>query len=91
MRLFVAFSRSGEQKTYVQDLLRKEAAKVWSAIEAGAMVYVCGDGSRMEPDVRRALVDIACTQGGLDASAAEARLDRLAKEQRYVLDVWAGN
>ncbi len=56
VELHVAFSRpeSGD-KTYVQDLLRKERARVWELIEQGAKIFVCGDGSRMEPDVKRAI------------------------------------
>ena len=57
------------------------------AAGAGAIVYVCGDGSRMEPDVRRALSDIAREHG----QDGNAWLDRMIAEKRYVLDVWAGN
>jgi cytochrome P450/NADPH-cytochrome P450 reductase len=53
--LKVAFSRlPGEKKMYVQDLLLSERDAVWQMIESGAVVYVCGDASRMAPDVRRA-------------------------------------
>ena len=52
----------------------------------GAIVYVCGDGSRMEPDVRRALSDIAREHG----QDGNAWLDQMIAEKRYVLDVWAG-
>jgi len=42
----------------VQDLLKDQADRVRVLIEQGAIVYVCGDGGRMEPDVKRALVAI---------------------------------
>jgi cytochrome P450/NADPH-cytochrome P450 reductase len=58
---------------------------VWQLLDEGAIVYVCGDGSRMEPDVRRALSDIA-REHGEDG----AWMDRMIDERRYVLDVWAG-
>ncbi|MDL9999985.1 cytochrome P450 [Variovorax sp. J22P240] len=85
-RLHTAFSRAGERKVYVQDLIREQAAHVWRLLDDGAIVYVCGDGSRMEPDVRRALSDIA-REHGQDGSAW---LDKMISEKRYVLDVWAG-
>ena len=58
-----------------------------AAAISGAVVYVCGDGSRMEPDVRRALSDIA-REHGQDSAAW---MDRMIADQRYVLDVWAGS
>ncbi|RYF33512.1 MAG: cytochrome P450, partial [Comamonadaceae bacterium] len=61
--LHTAFSRAGGRKAYVQDLIREQSAAVWKLLAAGATVYVCGDGSRMEPDVRRTLGDIAREHG----------------------------
>jgi cytochrome P450/NADPH-cytochrome P450 reductase len=86
-QLHTAFSRAGDRKVYVQDLIREQAAHMWRLLEDGAIVYVCGDGSRMEPDVRRALSDIA-REHGQDGSGW---MDRMIEEKRYVLDVWAGN
>jgi cytochrome P450/NADPH-cytochrome P450 reductase len=86
VRLFTAFSRAGERKVYVQDRIREQAADVWRLLAQGAIVYVCGDGSRMEPDVRRALSDIAREHG----QDGNAWLEQMIAEKRYVLDVWAG-
>ncbi|HYC64112.1 MAG TPA: NADPH--cytochrome reductase, partial [Reyranellaceae bacterium] len=76
--LHVAFSRHNGAKTYVQDLLRTQARRVKDLIAAGAIVYVCGDGGRMEPDVKKVLGEMA-------------DVARLAAENRYVLDVWASS
>ncbi|HTV66937.1 MAG TPA: cytochrome P450 [Rhizobiaceae bacterium] len=89
--LHVAFSRHDGEKTYVQDLIRKERAAVWKLIEAGATVYVCGDGSRMEPDVKRALTRIYAEETDAHPDAADQWMEKLSAENRYVLDVWAGN
>jgi len=88
--LFTAFSRAGGQKTYVQHLVAAEAAKVWKLIEQGAIVYVCGDGSKMEPDVKAALVAIYRERTGVDADAGARWIEELGAQNRYVLDVWAG-
>ena len=85
--LHTAFSRAGGRKAYVQDLIREKGEAVWKLLEAGATVYVCGDGSRMEPDVRRTLADIA-REHGQDSGAW---MEKMLNDQRYVLDVWAGN
>jgi cytochrome P450/NADPH-cytochrome P450 reductase len=81
VELHVAFSRHDGKKTYVQDLLKDQAERVRSLIDQGAIVYVCGDGGRMEPDVKRTLA----------VMYDEAFVAKLAADSRYVLDVWASS
>ena len=90
MDLNVAFSRQGPDKVYVQDLIRRRGGDVWRLIEAGATIYVCGDGSRMEPDVKRALMTLYAEQTDADAAASEIWIEEMGRQGRYVLDVWAG-
>jgi cytochrome P450/NADPH-cytochrome P450 reductase len=89
-RVFACFSRvAGEPRTYVQDQIRQQRALVWQLIQEGAVVYVCGDASRMAPDVRRAFAAIYREEAGVDDRAAEAWLDALTADGRYLVDVWA--
>jgi cytochrome P450/NADPH-cytochrome P450 reductase len=88
--LHTAFSRADSPKTYVQNLVSAHKERVWSLIEQGAITYVCGDGGRMEPDVKAALVAIYREQTGSDAEAGQRWIDDLGAKNRYVLDVWAG-
>jgi cytochrome P450/NADPH-cytochrome P450 reductase len=88
--LHTAFSRAEGPKTYVQDLVAAQQERVWSLIEDGAIIYVCGDGGKMEPDVKAALVAIYCERSGGDAQAGQRWIDDLGTKNRYVLDVWAG-
>ena len=91
IELHTAFSRmDGEPKTYVQDLVRSQQDRVWQLIEAGAIVYICGDGGKMEPDVKRALVELYCAKKGATPEAGEAWINEMGASNRYVLDVWAG-
>ncbi len=91
IELHTAFSRmDGEPKTYVQDLVRSQQDRVWQLIEAGAIVYICGDGGKMEPDVKRALVELYCAKKGATPEAGEAWINEMGAANRYVLDVWAG-
>lgn len=90
IELKTAFSRVGEEREYVQDVLRKQGAKIWQMLNDGAVVYVCGDGANMEPDVKRALVQLHREETGSSAEVAEDWIDGLARDCRYVLDVWAG-
>jgi cytochrome P450/NADPH-cytochrome P450 reductase len=90
VELHVAFSRAQETKTYVQDLIKAQAETVSGLIERGAIIYVCGDGSKMEPAVKRALIEIHRHRAGVDDAAAERWIEELGRQNRYVLDVWAG-
>lgn len=87
--LHVAFSRQGRKKTYVQHRIAERADEVWSLLERGAIVYVCGDGSRMEPAVRETFAELYRKRTGADASKSTEWLAELTAESRYVLDVWA--
>ncbi|HTB01761.1 MAG TPA: NADPH--cytochrome reductase, partial [Bradyrhizobium sp.] len=88
--LHTAFSRADGPKTYVQHLVAAQKERVWSLIEQGAITYVCGDGGKMEPDVKAALVAIYRERSGADAEAGQRWIDDLGAKNRYVLDVWAG-
>src|SRR6201991_2496108 len=87
--LFTAFSRVDTPKTYVQHLVAAAKDKIWGLIEQGAIVYVCGDGGKMEPDVKAALVAIYRERSGADEAAGLRWIDDLGTKNRYVLDVWA--
>ena len=85
-----AFSRTDGERSYVQDLIRRESARVWDMIERGARIYVCGDGARMEHDVRRTLAEICAERRGSSGAEAEAWMESMIAEGRYLLDVWVG-
>lgn len=87
--LFVAFSRQGP-RVYVQDLIRREAARIFALMNGGASVYICGDGARMEPDVRRALAAVWAEEKDAALDDGEAFIESLKQDGRYNLDVWAG-
>ncbi|WP_190127862.1 cytochrome P450 [Streptomyces mashuensis] len=86
-----AFSeRPGPAGPFVQHRIAAESDEIWSMLEAGGRVYVCGDGARMAPGVRAALRDLYARRKGGGAAAAEEWLGSLADEGRYVEDVYAG-
>lgn len=87
-KLDVAFSRDQAQKVYVQDKLRLKAEEVWTWLQQGAYLYICGDGNKMAKDVHQALLDIAQQQGGFSADQAEQYFDDLRQAKRYQKDVY---
>lgn len=77
-RLDLAFSRDQEQRVYVQDIIRQNAAELLSWIERGAVLYVCGSIDGMASGVDQALVEIL----------GDEQLDELRQQGRYRRDVY---
>lgn len=88
LKLSTAFSRDQQEKVYVQHRLLHHANEVWSWIQQGAVVYVCGDAKVMAKDVQKAFMQIAQQQGGLDTSQASEWLRGLRAAQQYREDVY---
>ncbi|MEU3936008.1 cytochrome P450 [Streptomyces sp. NPDC029044] len=86
-----AFSETPEGEVrFVQHRIAAEAGEVWTLLDAGARVYVCGDGSRMAPGVREAFRTLFRKHTpGADERAAEQWLDGLIADGRYTEDVYA--
>jgi cytochrome P450/NADPH-cytochrome P450 reductase len=76
---------------FVQDRIAAEADEVWSLLQAGAGVYVCGDGARMAPGVRAAFREMFLrrTPAATDREAQDW-LQELMVQGRYVEDVYGG-
>lgn len=87
-RLDTAWSRDQAKKVYVQDRMRNAAADLWRWLQDGAHFYVCGDASRMAKDVDTALREAAMRQGGLDEAQAKDWIASLARQGRYLRDVY---
>ncbi|MFG5862335.1 sulfite reductase subunit alpha [Metapseudomonas sp. CR1201] len=87
-RLDTAFSRDQEEKIYVQQRMLEHGAELWRWLEDGAHFYVCGDASRMARDVDAALKAVVREHGGMSAAQAEAYVGALARDKRYVRDVY---
>ncbi|WP_328386778.1 cytochrome P450 [Streptomyces sp. NBC_00400] len=74
---------------FVQHRIAAEGAEVWELLQAGARVYVCGDGSRMAPGVRAAFRDLHGASTGASPQESEAWLRELTASGRYIEDVYA--
>jgi len=86
---FIALSAvPGHPWKFVQDALWAERERVWAAIEAGAQIYLCGDGRFMAPAVRDALIRIQVAQlGGTHATGSDW-LEKMIEEGRFHQDVF---
>jgi sulfite reductase (NADPH) flavoprotein alpha-component len=87
-RLDTAFSRDQRAKAHIQDRMREHGPLLWSWLQDGAHIYVCGEASRMARDVDQALREIATAHGGLDETESTAHVKQLAADKRYLRDVY---
>ncbi|AUZ25546.1 NADPH--cytochrome reductase [Bacillus subtilis] len=86
-----AFSRKeGLPKTYVQHLMADHAETLISILDRGGRLYVCGDGSKMAPDVEAALQQAYQSVHGTGQQEAQNLLKHLLDTGMYAKDVWSG-
>jgi sulfite reductase (NADPH) flavoprotein alpha-component len=87
-RLDTAFSRDQRRKVYVQDRMAENAGDLWLWLQDGAHFYVCGDATRMAKGVDAALRRLALTEGRLNEVQARDWIIALARQGRYLRDVY---
>ncbi|MGD9507926.1 MAG: sulfite reductase flavoprotein subunit alpha [Geminicoccaceae bacterium] len=87
-RMDVAFSRDQPEKVYVQHRLWEQRAELWSWLQHGAILYLCGDATRMAKDVDAMLARIAQDQGAMTADQATGWLEDLVRQRRFRKDVY---
>lgn len=86
--LWLAFSRDGPKKVYVQDKLRENGAKLWQLIDQEkANLYVCG-ATGMGKGVRDALTDVIADNKKCSHTEADDYVKKLLKESRYIQELW---
>lgn len=68
--------------------MHEHEALLWSWLEGGAHLYVCGDATRMAKDVERALLEIIAAHGRRDPDEAATYLRALAAARRCARDVY---
>jgi sulfite reductase (NADPH) flavoprotein alpha-component len=72
----------------VQDQVLQQRAEVWKLIQQGAVIYVCGDASRMAKDVDCALHQVIERAGKKSPDEATAYVAALQAAKRYARDVY---
>lgn len=69
---------------------REQAKEVSSLVTAtDAYVFICGDGAHMAHDVHAALLDALTLHIGMTPSEAIDHMASMAKQGRYVRDIWS--
>src|SRR4029434_8345171 len=85
----MALSRgAGERRSFCQQVIERERDKVWDLIEAGAVIFVCGNANTMAPGVRAALMQVYQAKTNGSDPSAEDWLQGLRDADRYLEDIW---
>ncbi|KAK6853409.1 hypothetical protein PG995_010221 [Apiospora arundinis] len=85
IRVYTAFSRDQKEKIYIQDVIRREAAKVCDLVTKGAIICLCGSSGKMPEAVNLALVD-ALVIGGTAKNTEEAKI--ILSRNAFWQEVW---
>jgi sulfite reductase (NADPH) flavoprotein alpha-component len=87
-KMDVAFSRDTPEKIYVQHRMLEKSKELYSWLQEGAHVYICGDEKHMAHDVHATLAAILVQEGGMSEEQALAYLSDMQREKRYQRDVY---
>jgi sulfite reductase (NADPH) flavoprotein alpha-component len=87
-KMDVAFSRDQEEKVYVQHRMLEHSKELFTWLEEGAYVYICGDEKHMAHDVHQTLLEIIENEGNLSREQAEEYLSAMQQQKRYQRDVY---
>jgi sulfite reductase (NADPH) flavoprotein alpha-component len=88
LHLTTAFSRDQSEKIYVQHRIAEHGKTLWTWIQDGAHIYICGDAENMAKAVEACFLSIFQSHGNLTNEAARTFLQDLRKQKRYLTDVY---
>ncbi|WP_263064347.1 bifunctional cytochrome P450/NADPH--P450 reductase [Dickeya dadantii] len=88
--VFPAFSRKPDGDiSFVQHRVWAEREHIKALFCNGGIIFVCGDGLQMAPEVRATLLRIYCEATGGNEAEATIWADKIEREQgRYVADIF---
>ncbi len=87
-KMDVAFSRDSDEKVYVQHRMREQSKELYTWIQEGAVIYICGDEKHMAHDVHETLITIIEQEGQMNREQAEQYLSEMQQQKRYQRDVY---
>jgi sulfite reductase alpha subunit-like flavoprotein len=72
----------------VQHKILENKKKIFELIQKGCTIYVCGDGKKMELEVRNSLIEVIRKEGNMLQWKAQQYFETLINKQKYKRDVW---
>ncbi len=87
-KMNVAFCGDGNEKIYVEHKMLQHAKELFTWIEAGAHIYLCGEKGPLHAAVEKALLQIIEEGKGCNAEEAAGFFAELKKSGRYEREVF---
>jgi len=87
-KLSLAFSREQHEKIYVQNKMLQHSDELFTWLEKGAYIYVCGAKEPMSSSVEQTLVNIIAAKKNITVAEAQTYLFNIHEEGRYHKDVY---
>jgi len=88
-RLDTAFSRDQDEKIYVQHRVKENAKEIYDwLMSREASIYICGNKRTMALGVRKAIMDLFCSEGKMNELEVKELIKRLKTERRWQEDVY---
>ena len=81
--MYVAFSRDGPEKVYVQHKMKEQAAEIDQLLQQKAFFYVCGDAANMAREVNAVLGQIIAEYRGKSEAKAEEIVKNMRASNQY--------
>ncbi|MBS2212298.1 flavodoxin domain-containing protein [Carboxylicivirga mesophila] len=87
-KLNTAFSRDGEQKFYINQVVEQEGSEIMNWINKGAVIYVCGSKDKLAVSVRASLIKVFSQYLQLSEEQAGQHLEELKSNKQYQEEVY---
>ncbi|KAF5534554.1 cytochrome P450 monooxygenase oxidoreductase [Fusarium napiforme] len=88
LELVTAFSRETSHKVYVQQRVKEYANTVNDLLLRRAMIYLCGDATRIAREVQTVLAEMVSEQRKISSVQGEAVIKKIKEDHSYQEDVW---
>ena len=89
LKLFLACSRDGPDKVYVQDLILKERNLIWTILhDSHGVFYLSGNSNLMPQQVRDSLLKCFLLSGSLSDEEGQEFLSFLIQSGHFQEETW---
>ena len=92
LTILLAFSRDGppdEKKTYVQDVISRNAKRIYDyLIHRNGSLFISGSSGKMPQGVKESVIEIISIEQGISKEQAQEVHAKLEKQGRWKQETW---
>ncbi len=87
-KVSLAFTNNEEEPFLIQHKLKQQAEEFYAWVQAGAVVYLCGEKDPMGKEVEDTILNIFKEQGNFSDEEAAQYFEQVKKEGRFIKDLY---